>query len=255
MILPYRKEPFAMVDLQDTAEQNSKGQNKGQYVTDRTPAKQKPKLPETPRAQGGGSGGGGGGGSATPDQYTAQANALYQQLMARGPFQYDLQGDMFYRQYADQYTDLGKLAMQDAMGTAAGLTGGYGNSYAEQVGQQAYQQYLTQLNAMIPEFYDRAYQAYMDEGDLLLQKYQLAQAQADAEAARRASASGGSGGGSSGKSNASADELAALLSTLKKGTGTSQQAADMNALLGMGSAQQSLLDELLLNYNLYGYYQ
>lgn len=130
----------------------------------------------------------------TQDPYAAQANALYQQLLNRGPFRYDLQGDMLYRQYADQYSQLGQQAMRDTMGTAAGLTGGYGNSYAQMVGNQAYQGYLGQLNAMVPEFYDRAYQVWQDEGADLLNRYELARsrsasarasqtAQAEAEAA------------------------------------------------------------------------
>lgn len=127
----------------------------------------------------------GGAGGAVQDPYAAQANALYQQLLNRGPFRYDLQGDLLYRQYADQYSMLGQQAMKDAMGTAAGLTGGYGNSYAAQVGSQAYQQYLGQLNGMIPEFYDRAYQAWLNQGDDMLMRYQLAQ---ERSAASRAGA-------------------------------------------------------------------
>lgn len=114
------------------------------------------------------------GGGYTQDPYAAQANALYKQLMAREPFKYDLQGDMLYRQYADQYSQLGRQAMMDTMGTAAGLTGGYGNSYANAVGNQAYQQYMGQLNAMVPDFYDRAYQRWQDQGNDLLNQYQLA---------------------------------------------------------------------------------
>lgn len=142
----------------------------------------------------GAGGGGGGGGGYTQDPYAAQANALYQQLLQRGPFQYDLQGDMLYRQYADQYSQMGQTAMRDAMGTAAGLTGGYGNSWAGTVGNQAYQQYLGQLNAMIPDFYDRAYQRWLDEGDDMLTRYQLALGQAQA-------GGGGGSGGAEGSAN------------------------------------------------------
>lgn len=106
--------------------------------------------------------------------YVNQLNSLYDQIMNRKPFQYDLNGDLLYRQMADQYTQLGQQAMRDATGTAAGLTGGYGNSYAAQVGNQAYQQYLTALNQNIPELWDRAYQAYLNHGDQLLQQYKLA---------------------------------------------------------------------------------
>lgn len=116
----------------------------------------------------------GGGNANTP--YIEKLNSLYDQIMNRKPFQYDLNGDLLYRQMADQYTQLGRQASADAMGQAAALTGGYGNSYATQVGNQANQQYLTMLNQNVPELWDRAYQAYLNEGDQLLQQYELAAA-------------------------------------------------------------------------------
>lgn len=108
--------------------------------------------------------------------YVDQLNSLYDQIMNRKPFKYDLNSDLLYKQMADQYTQMGQMAMRDATGTAAGLTGGYGNSYANQVGNQAYQQYLTALNQSIPDLYDRALNTYMAEGDQMLQQYQLAAA-------------------------------------------------------------------------------
>ena len=110
------------------------------------------------------------------EPYVAQLNALYDQIMGRKPFQYDLNGDLLYRQMADQYTQLGQQAMRDSMGSAAALTGGYGNSYAQQVGNQAYQQYLTALNQSIPELYDRALNTYLAQGDQLMQRYEIAAA-------------------------------------------------------------------------------
>ena len=128
-----------------------------------------------------------GGGASTYDPYLAQANALYEQLMNRGAFKWDMQADDVYRQYEDMYTNAGNLAMKDAMGTAAGLTGGYGNSYASLVGNQANQAYMTQLAAMIPELEDRAYQRWLGQGDELMSQYELALS--------RASLGGGSGTG------------------------------------------------------------
>ena len=83
----------------------------------------------------------------------------------REKFSYDLNGDMLYQQYKDQYTNLGNLASADTMGQAAAMTGGYGNSYAQTVGQQTYQGYLQQLNDKIPELYQLAYDQYNREGD------------------------------------------------------------------------------------------
>ena len=97
-------------------------------------------------------------------QYKATLDGLYDQIMNRKDFSYDLNGDMLYRQYADQYQRMGKRAMQDTMGQAAALTGGYGSSYATTAGEQAYQNYLAQLNDKIPELYDRAYGRYQQEG-------------------------------------------------------------------------------------------
>ena len=132
-----------------------------------------PALPQTNAQTSGGNSGGGSGGTSP---YVQQLNTLYDQIMNRKPFQYDLNGDLLYQQMADQYTQLGRQASADAMGQAAALTGGYGNSYATQVGNQANQQYLTMLNQNIPELWDRAYQAYLNEGDQLLQQYELAAA-------------------------------------------------------------------------------
>lgn len=88
-------------------------------------------------------------------------------------FKFDLNGEELYQQYRDQYLRNGRLAMMDTMGQAAGLTGGYGSSYAQNAGQQAYQGYVNELNAVVPQVYDRAYQRWGDEQDLKLRKYQL----------------------------------------------------------------------------------
>ncbi|MGN1369406.1 MAG: hypothetical protein ACI4WX_11085 [Aristaeellaceae bacterium] len=109
-------------------------------------------------------------------KYIDQLNDLYGKIMNGKPFSYDINGDMLYRQMADQYTQMGKKAMQDTMGQAAALTGGYGNSYAQQVGNQAYQQYLASLNEQVPALYQQAYNVWQGEQDRLMQLYQLAAA-------------------------------------------------------------------------------
>lgn len=109
-------------------------------------------------------------------QYTDQLQGLYDQIMNREKFSYDLNGDLLYRQYADQYQRMGNIAMQDTMGQAAAMTGGYGNSYAQTAGQQTFQNYLQQLNNMVPELYQQAYNRYNQEGQNLQQQYAMAQA-------------------------------------------------------------------------------
>lgn len=107
--------------------------------------------------------------------YKEQLSGLYEQIMNRPKFNYDLNGDMLYQQYKDQYQTAGKQAMQDTMGQAAALTGGYGSSYAATAGNQAYQGYLQKLNSIIPDLYDRAYSAYQDQGTALQNQYALTQ--------------------------------------------------------------------------------
>lgn len=85
-------------------------------------------------------------------------------IQNREKFSYDLNGDALYKQYKDQYMNLGRTAMMDTMGQAAAMTGGYGNSYAATAGNQAYQGYLQQLNNVVPELYQMALDRYDREG-------------------------------------------------------------------------------------------
>lgn len=106
---------------------------------------------------------------------------IMRQIEANPEFTFDLDGDALYQQYKDQYMRQGELAMKDTMGQAAALTGGYGNSYAQTVGQQAYYQQLDQLNDVIPELYQLAYDKHKDERDALYDRYSLLAAERDDE--------------------------------------------------------------------------
>ena len=116
--------------------------------------------------------------------YDQQLQDLYEQIVNREKFSYDLNADALYQQYRDQYTQQGKLAMMDTMGQAQAMTGGYGNSYAQSVGQQTYQGYLQQLNDVVPELYGMALDQYNQEGQNLLNQYSMLGDLADTEYAR-----------------------------------------------------------------------
>lgn len=107
------------------------------------------------------------------NSYEGQLRDLYDQIVNRDKFRYDINGDALYQQYKDQYVQNGRLAMMDTMGQAAALTGGYGSSYGQAVGQQQYNAYLQQLNERIPELYGMAYDQYRDEGDRMAQQYAM----------------------------------------------------------------------------------
>jgi hypothetical protein len=106
-------------------------------------------------------------------QWDGELTELYNRIANRKPFSYDIGTDPVYQQYREQYQRQGRLAMQDTMGQAAALTGGYGSTYGEQVGQQAYNAYLQNLNDIVPNLYNAAYNRYRDEGTDLYNQYGL----------------------------------------------------------------------------------
>lgn len=106
-------------------------------------------------------------------KFDDQLQAIYDQIVNRKDFTYDLNSDALYQQYKDQFTQMGQMAMMDTMGQASAMTGGYGSSYAEGVGQQAYHGYLQQLNDKVPELYSLALGQYNQEGQDLLNQYSM----------------------------------------------------------------------------------
>lgn len=106
-------------------------------------------------------------------RYNDQLDALLGRMQNREAFKYDPTNDPLYNIYKDLYIQNGRRAMQDTMGNAAALTGGYGSSYGQSAGQQMYNQYMENLNAIIPQLQQQAYQRYSDEGDRMAQNFQL----------------------------------------------------------------------------------
>lgn len=88
-------------------------------------------------------------------------------------FNYSLTDDPTYTSYRDQYVHNGQLAAQEAAGNAAAQTGGYGSTASVAASQQAYNESLTQLNNIVPDLYDKAYNRqwneFTDERDTLQQ--------------------------------------------------------------------------------------
>lgn len=107
----------------------------------------------------------------TGSSYDAQLKEIYDKIMSRPDFTYDLNGDALWQQYKEQYTMAGNMAMQDTMGQAVSLTGGYGSSYSQGVGEETYDSYMQELNSVIPELQKNAYDLYTDEGDALKDEY------------------------------------------------------------------------------------
>lgn len=104
-------------------------------------------------------------GQAKEDAYEAYKN--------RPKFSYDVNGDALYQQYKDKYINQGRLAMADTIGQASAMTGGYGSSYATTAGSQAYQSHLQNLNDIVPQLYQMAYDRYNQEGEDLKTQYSM----------------------------------------------------------------------------------
>lgn len=116
--------------------------------------------------------------------YDATLQGIYDDILGRDKFKYDLNSDELYRQYRDQYVLHGQQAMMDTQGQAAALTGGYGSSYGQAVGQQQYNAQLQKLNDIVPQLRDRAYQEWQTEGEQKLKEYALTKEMSDSEYSR-----------------------------------------------------------------------
>lgn len=95
--------------------------------------------------------------------YLNSRNALMKEYLEREPFEFNINTDKLYSQYADQYKRQGEAAMRDTVASAAANTGGYSSSYGINAGAQAYQSYLDRLNEMIPVLEQNAYDRYRDD--------------------------------------------------------------------------------------------
>ena len=105
--------------------------------------------------------------------YDQQLQQIFDRIMNRENFSFDLNGDALWQQLKDQHVQQGQMAMMDVMGQTAALTGGYGNTYAQRAGQQAYHQHLQALTDQIPELYQLALSRYNQEGDRLKEQFAL----------------------------------------------------------------------------------
>lgn len=107
-------------------------------------------------------------------KYTGQLDQLYEQIMGRGPYRYDMNGDALYKNYQQRYMAAGNQAMRNQQANIAAQSGGYGSSYAQTAGQQAYNEYVQKLNDVVPELQQQGLQRYQDEGNRMMQLYDIA---------------------------------------------------------------------------------
>ncbi len=96
-------------------------------------------------------------------KYSESRDRLLDEYLNREPYDFNINADKLYSQYADMYKKQGEAAMRDTIAQATEKTGGYGSSYGVTAGAGAYQGYLDKLNDIVPVLEERAYDRYADE--------------------------------------------------------------------------------------------
>lgn len=94
-------------------------------------------------------------GSGSYSGYGAQINSIANQLMNMNYNQWKQGAD--YAALKEQYTQNGKMAMQDTVGDVSARTGGLASSYATTAGNQAYNQYMQTLEDAARALYNDEY--------------------------------------------------------------------------------------------------
>lgn len=114
-----------------------------------------------------------------PVNYTSKyqdgIDQLFDKILNRGKFEYDMNADTLYKQAMDKYAQQAKMSMQDTMGQAQAMTGGYSNSYAQTVGQQTYDKTMQNVTDMLPAMEELSRSKWNDEGNQMAQNLALSQ--------------------------------------------------------------------------------
>ena len=105
--------------------------------------------------------------------YTDQLNQIMNDYSNRDKFSYNADTDPLFQQALASAMSSGSRAMSDTMGQAAALTGGYGSSYATSAGANAYNQFIEGAYANLPAYYQLAMDAYNQEGQSMLNQYNM----------------------------------------------------------------------------------
>ena len=123
-------------------------------------------------------------------KYQAGIDQLFDKILNRGKFEYDMNADTLYKQAMDKYTQQAKMGMQDTMGQAQAMTGGYGNSYAQTAGQQVYDKTMQNVTDMLPAMEERSRNKWNEEGYQMSQNLAMSQGMEQDEYGRYRDAKG-----------------------------------------------------------------
>lgn len=104
------------------------------------------------------------------DQYAG----VLDQAASQGSFAYDPEKDPVWAAYQKQYSREGDRAAANALAQASAASGGRPSSYAVTAAQQAGNYYAGQMSDIIPDLAQNAYQQYLNDKQLEMQRFQNA---------------------------------------------------------------------------------
>ena len=93
-------------------------------------------------------------------KYDGQIAGLVDSILNGEKFDYDVNKDSRFQNYAQIYERNAKKSAENMMGNASAASGGYGNSYAAAAAGQAYNEQMQGLNAVVPELEQLAYEQF-----------------------------------------------------------------------------------------------
>ena len=102
------------------------------------------------------------------NQYAQMQQDLLDSILNREDFSYDVEQDPLWGSYRKSYLREGQRATADALGQASAASGGRPSTWATTAATQAGDYYATQLNDIIPELEQRAYERYLDDYNMLI---------------------------------------------------------------------------------------
>ena len=94
-------------------------------------------------------------------KYDSQIQGLVDKILNGEKFDYNVNEDALFSNYADVYERSARKAAEDALGRAAAASGGYGSSYASAAASQAYNSQMQSLNEVVPQLQQLAYEQYL----------------------------------------------------------------------------------------------
>ncbi len=104
---------------------------------------------------------------------SSELDAIKDQINNRDKFSYDFASDPMFQNMLASYQQMGQSAMKDSVAQSVALTGGYANSWAQTAGQQSYNRHIQEAFNNLPSYYQMALETYRQEGQDLLDKYNV----------------------------------------------------------------------------------